>query len=74
MNKNDIFDLIFDDKIVKHRGEKHVKDSLYSVIEQPEKSVQLTHVRYSSSTAIKKKASVYHDLTIRTVGDAKVQY
>lgn len=74
MDKNDIFDLIFDDKSVKPKSNRRAKDCLYSVVEKPVEPIRLSHVRYSSSTAIKKKASSFHDLTIRTCGDAKVQY
>ena len=74
MDKNDIFDLIFDDKSVKPKSSRRAKDCLYSVVEKPVEPIRLSHVRYSSSTAIKKKVSSFHDLTIRTCGDAKVQY
>ena len=74
MDKNDIFDLIFDDKSVKPKSNRRAKDYLYSVVEKPVEPIWLSHVRYSSSTAIKKKASSFHNLTIRTCGDAKVQY
>lgn len=75
MDKNDIFDLIFDDKSVNSKGNRRVKDCLYSVVENPVESIRLSHVRYSTSTAIKKNVSSFQDLTIRTCGDdAKVQY
>lgn len=73
MDKNDIFDLIFDDKNVEPKSNRRVKDSLYAVVE-PVEPIRLSHVRYSTSTSIKKKTSSFHDLTIRTCGDAKVQY
>ena len=74
MDKNDIFDLIFDDKSVKPKSNGRVKDCLYSVVEKPGEPIRLSHLRSSSSTALNKQASSFHDLPIRTRDDAKVQY
>ena len=54
MDKNDIFVLIFDDKSVKPKSNRRAKDCLYSVVEKPVEPIRLSHVRYSSSTAIRK--------------------